>query len=64
MVEYKCDCGMGVSGLTCTQDGCGTPLVHEVIEKDYGSTVNVSKCPKCDGKIKSPMCCGADMTAV
>ena len=64
MVEYKCDCGMGVSGLTCTQDGCGTPLVHDVIKKEDGSTVNVSKCPKCEGKIKSPTCCGADMTPV
>ena len=23
---------------------------------------DVSKCPECEGKIKSPMCCGADMS--
>ena len=55
---------MGVSGLICSKDGCGTPLVHDVIVKDDGSTVNTSVCPKCEGRIKSPMCCGSDMTAV
>ncbi|MDP7231821.1 MAG: hypothetical protein FI685_05550 [SAR202 cluster bacterium] len=64
MVEYKCDCSMGVSGLTCTKDGCGTPLEHKTITTDDGSTVNVTECPKCEGRIKSPMCCGADMEAV
>ena len=64
MVEYKCDCGMGVSGLTCTKDGCGTPLEHKTITTDDGSTVNVTECPKCEGRIKSPMCCGSDMEAV
>lgn len=64
MVEYKCECGMGVSGLICSKDGCGTPLVHDVVVKDDGSTVNTSVCPKCEGRIKSPMCCGSDMTSV
>ncbi|PZC46244.1 MAG: hypothetical protein DK302_000326 [Chloroflexi bacterium] len=50
---------MEVTGLTCGK--CGTTLEHVVLEKDDGSTVGVSKCPQGCGKIKSPMCCGADM---
>ena len=40
---------------------CDTPLVNAIQTKEDGSEVQVSKCPDCDGKIKSPMCCGADM---
>ena len=62
MTTYTCsttDCDMGVTGLTCGK--CGAALEHVVLEKDDGSTVGVSQCPKGCGKIKSPMCCGADM---
>ena len=41
---------------------CNEPLVNDSITLDTGSSVQVSKCPKCEGKIKSPMCCGSDMT--
>jgi hypothetical protein len=41
---------------------CDAPLVNDVLTKDDGSTVQVSKCPNDHGKIKSPMCCGADMS--
>jgi len=40
---------------------CDAPLVNDAIQKDDGSSVQVSKCPNEHGKIKSPMCCGADM---
>ena len=62
MTTYTCsttDCDMEVTGLTC--GNCGTALEHAVLEKDDGSTVGVSICPQGCGKIKSPMCCGADM---
>ena len=40
---------------------CNAPLVDATLTKDDGSTVQVSKCPNDHGKIKSPLCCGADM---
>jgi len=41
---------------------CDKPLDNDVLTKPDGSTVQVSKCPDGHGKIKSPMCCGQDMT--
>jgi len=51
---------MGVTGLKCVK--CGDGLVHDYITSDDGTTVAVSKCPNSHGKIKSPTCCGTDMT--
>ena len=64
MQDYQCSvgCGMGISGLVCTK--CSTDLIHSTISKDDGTEVHVSKCPECEGKIKSPTCCGADMAPV
>ena len=60
MATYTCTtCGMSVN-ITCA--ACGSPLVDDTITKDDGSTVEVSKCPEGHGKIKSPLCCGQDMT--
>jgi hypothetical protein len=60
MPTYTCsNCGMSVN-MTCGQ--CGSALVNDVLTKDDGSTVNISKCPEGHGKIKSPMCCAQDMT--
>ena len=60
METYKCNiCGMAVNA-SCPN--CNEPLINDSIKLDDGSTVQVSKCPKCEGKIKSPMCCGSDMT--
>ena len=60
MAAYTCDkCGMSVN-MTCAK--CGAELVHDTLTLDDGSTVDVSKCPNGDGKIKSPMCCAQDMT--
>lgn len=46
--------------MTCGE--CAAPLVDDVVTKDDGSTVEISRCPNGHGKIKSPMCCGADMS--
>ena len=60
MPTYACDkCGMTVNA-SCGK--CDKPLVNEVLTKGDGSTVQVSKCPEGHGKIKSPMCCGEDMS--
>ena len=61
MTTYSCTvgCGMAVTGLTCSQ--CGTELKPDILTKDDGSTVSISKCPNGHGKIKSPTCCGQDM---
>lgn len=59
MATYSCPtCGMSVNA-TCGE--CDAPLVNDTIQRDDGSSVQVSKCPNGHGKIKSPMCCGADM---
>ena len=34
----------------------------KTITIDSGDEVQVSFCPQCDGMIKSPMCCGMDMS--
>ena len=61
MAKYECEhCGMGVEDLKCAK--CGKSLVHDHITTDDGSKVAVAKCPDGHGKIKSPMCCGHDMS--
>ena len=58
MATYECSiCGMSVNA-TCGK--CNESLVDDTIDVD-GSEVQVSKCPKGHGKIKSPSCCGKDM---
>ena len=60
MATYECPtCGMSVNATCGT---CDAPLVNDTIQRDDGSSVQVSKCPNGHGKIKSPLCCGADMT--
>ena len=60
MATYACPtCGLSVNA-TCGE--CDAPLVNDTIQRDDGSSVQVSKCPNGHGKIKSPMCCGADMS--
>ncbi len=61
MAAYKCEkCGMSVGTMTCGQ--CGKELEHGALTMDDGTTVHISTCPDGHGKIKSPMCCGQDMT--
>ena len=61
MATYECDaCGMAVNA-SCAK--CDTPLVNSALTLDDGTVVQTSKCPECEGKIKNPLCCGADMVA-
>ena len=61
MAIYTCEkCGMSVGTMTCGK--CGKELVHDKIEKPDGTSVDIAKCPEGHGKVKSPMCCGDDMT--
>jgi hypothetical protein len=41
---------------------CNADLVNDVLVKDDGTQVGISQCPNGHGKIKSPMCCGTDMS--
>ena len=41
---------------------CDAPLVNDMLTIDDGTQVQISKCPNDHGKIKSPLCCGQDMT--
>ena len=34
----------------------------DILELDDGTQVQISKCPNEHGKIKSPLCCGEDMS--
>ncbi len=60
MALYSCPkCGMSVN-MTC--GACDAVLVDASLTKPDGAVVEISQCPNGHGKIKSPMCCGADMT--
>ena len=60
MATYECNkCGMAVN-TTCAK--CDAKLVNDNLLLDNGSEVQISKCPNNHGKIKSPLCCGEDMT--
>jgi predicted ATP-dependent serine protease len=60
MATYECNqCGMSVNA-TCGK--CDTPLQNGVLDLDNGAQVQISECPNGHGKIKSPLCCGSDMT--
>ena len=60
MATYECNqCGMSVNA-TCGK--CDTPLKNGMLDLDDGTQVQVSECPNGHGKIKSPLCCGSDMT--
>ena len=61
MAAYKCNkCGMSVGSMTCGT--CNEELEHGSITTDDGAKVHVSECPNGHGKVKSPMCCGEDMS--
>ena len=60
MTTYECNkCGMAVNA-SCAK--CHASLVKDILTKEDGTTVQISKCPNDHGKIKSPLCCGQDMT--
>jgi len=57
---YSCAaCGMSVNA-TCAK--CNVSLVNDSLALPDGSSVQISRCPECEGKIKSPLCCGSDMS--
>lgn len=59
-MECHCEkCGMGVKGMACAK--CNAPLVAGSTTTGEGKKVQVAKCPKGCGMIKSPQCCGSDM---
>jgi NAD-dependent SIR2 family protein deacetylase len=51
---------MSIGTMTCGT--CDKELDHDSITTDSGDKIQVSKCPDGHGMIKSPMCCGQDMT--
>ena len=60
MALYTCPkCNMSVN-MTC--GSCDAALVNATLTKDDGTHVGVSQGPNGHGKIKSPMCCGSDMS--
>lgn len=60
MATYECNsCGMSVNA-SCGK--CDVPLVNGVLDLEDGTQVQISECPNGHGKIKSPVCCGSDMT--
>lgn len=60
MATYECEkCGMSVNA-TCGK--CDALLVNGSVTLPDGAEVQVSKCPNDHGMIKSPMCCGQDMS--
>jgi len=59
-ITYTCEkCGMAVKSQ-CAK--CDEPLQNKTITTEGGEEVQVSYCTICDGMIKSPMCCGLDMS--
>ena len=60
MATYECEkCGMCVNA-TCGH--CDAPLENDSLELPDGNEGQISKCPHGHGKIKSPLCCGQDMS--
>lgn len=59
MATYECNnCGMAVNA-SCAK--CDQALVDDMLKLDDGTQVQISRCPECEGKIKSPSCCGIEM---
>ena len=48
--------------VNATCGKCDETLINDTLELDNGSNVQISKCPNGHGKIKSPLCCGQDMS--
>jgi hypothetical protein len=60
MATYECEkCGMKVNA-TCGH--CDAPLENNTLDLPDGKQVQISECPNGHGKIKSPLCCGQDMS--
>ncbi|MFL2555234.1 MAG: hypothetical protein ACJ0S4_11170 [Candidatus Rariloculaceae bacterium] len=60
MATYACEkCDMSVNA-SCGH--CDTALENGVLDVGEGKQVQISQCPNGHGKIKSPLCCGQDMS--
>jgi hypothetical protein len=60
MATYTCEkCGMSVNA-SCAK--CDAPLENDVVSIENAGDVQISKCPNGHGMIKSPQCCGQDMS--
>ena len=60
MATYECkSCGMAVNA-SCAK--CDQPLENDMLTLPDGNQVQISICRSCEGKIKSPHCCGVDMS--
>ena len=60
MATYQCEkCDMSVNA-TCGH--CDAALENGMLELPDGKEVQISQCPSGQGMIKSPLCCGQDMS--
>jgi len=60
MATYECPkCKMSAN-ITCGK--CKAPLKDASLKLDNGKKVQICECPNGHGKIKSPLCCGQDMS--
>jgi hypothetical protein len=48
--------------VNATCGKCDAPLENGTLKIDENTEVQISECPNGHGKIKSPLCCGQDMT--
>jgi hypothetical protein len=48
--------------VNATCGHCDAPLQNDTLKLDDGRSVQISQCPNGHGKIKSPLCCGQDMS--
>ena len=61
-MTYNCNiCGMAVNA-SCAK--CDVLLIDDILIINDDTSVQISKCPVCEGKIKSPQCCGEDMNCI
>ena len=59
MATYECNnCVMAVNAR-CPK--CDQALVDDILRLADGAEVQISICHECEGKIKSPSCCGIEM---
>ena len=60
MASYECPkCKMSAN-IKCGK--CDAPLTDASLKLDNGQKVQNCECPNGHGKIKSPLCCGQDMS--
>ena len=60
MATYECPkCKMSAN-IKCGK--CDAPLTDASLKLDNGQKVQICESPNGHGKIKSPLCCGQDMS--